>query len=381
MSDKSSSSKLAACAVLLLCAGAGAWFAMDGGVQIQEKAVQASPETIAPASTSTVLEVREESKAQQAAGALNSGPRPRKVSAEEKRDAKVDQALAAKTRMEGGDSEGGSLSDGTAQPAKETKDSVVTPYFVRDLAHWLVNSYTPSNGGGSKVTLRSANTRYSVSPTLRSAEKDALKGRKAVLRYAYSAGMLEALYRMYEVDFLREMETFAHHGRKALGQEQIAAMFRFYAGQLTPLANSLDAAARLDIKALVMPIRQATVKEEAASDAFAKAYAAHSEARDAGQKDVMAKYSERMVQSIREASEADVRKERARNAIAKALKQSGKGELLPDAELIFLAEWLGRRDASPETISASASICRRLADSMGKRAAALTGTDSLAVAQ
>jgi hypothetical protein len=193
--------------------------------------------------------------------------------------------------------------------------------------------------------------------------------------------MLEALYRMYEADFLREMEIYAHHGRKALGQEQIAAMFRFYAGLLTPVTNSLDAASKLDIRALVKPIQQATAKEEAASDAFAKAYAAHSEARDAGQKEAMAKYSERMVQSIREASEADGRKERARRNVANALKQSGQGELLPDAELIFLAEWLGRRDASPEVISTSASICRRLAESMKKRAATLLGVDIQTVGQ
>ena len=383
MSDKSSSSKLAVCAVLLLCAGTGAWFAMDGDVQNLEKAVQATSENIVPVASDSAkrVVVQEERTPQQTSGTLNSGPRPRKVSAEEKRDAKVEKALAAKERMEGGDSEGGSLSETTAQPVKETKDSVVTPHFVRDLAHWFVNSYTPSKGGESKVSLRSANTRYSVSPSLRSAEKDALKGRKAVLRYAYSAGMLEALYRMYEADFLREMETYAHHGRKALGQEQIAAMFRFYAGLLTPVANSLDAASKLDIRALVKPIRQATVKEEVASDAFAKAYAAHSEARDAGQKEAMAQYSERMVQSIREASEADGRKERARRNVANALKQSGQGALLPDADLIFLAEWLGRRDASQEAISASASICRRLAESMEKRAAALLGADNMAVAQ
>ena len=143
MSDKSSSSKLAVCAVLLLCAGAGAWFAMDGSDQPTEKIVQVASENIAPVasdSAKSITEVREESTSQQAEGALNSGPRPRKVSAEEKRDAKLAQALAAKNRMEGGDSEGGSLSESKVQPVKETKDSVVTPHFVLDLAHWLVNS-------------------------------------------------------------------------------------------------------------------------------------------------------------------------------------------------------------------------------------------------
>ncbi|MBQ4325338.1 MAG: hypothetical protein IJC28_00265, partial [Mailhella sp.] len=186
MSEKSrSSSRLAVCAVLLLCAGAGAWYYTNEGFLPQEKAVQsaapsapvlntaseaagpaeagkpAAPST-APADAGTPsaeaqAEAQAEAAPRQVSGSLNSGPRPRQLSAEEKRDARVEEALAATSRMDGGDSASGSLSENAAQPVKEAHDPVVTPHFVSELAAWLANSYKPAaNGGGlgkSAVTL------------------------------------------------------------------------------------------------------------------------------------------------------------------------------------------------------------------------------------
>jgi len=410
MSEKSrSSSRLAVCAVLLLCAGAGAWYYTNEGFLPQEKAVQsavpsapvvntaseaagpadagkpAAPST-APADAGTPsaeaqAEEQAEAAPRQVSGSLNSGPRPRQLSAEEKRDARVEEALAATSRMDGGDSASGSLSENAAQPVKEAHDPVVTPHFVSELAAWLANSYKPAaNGDGlgkSAVTLRSANARFSLSPALRSAEGDALKGRRAILRYVYSPGMLEALYRMYGPALLEELEDAARSGRRSFDQGQTAAMFRLYSGKLASVASALEAASKLDVPAMVKPIRQAAAQEEAASEAFAKAYAAHSEAREAGNREAMDRHSARMVQSIREASQADARKERVRQNVVHALKQNMTGTPLSDADLIFLAEWLERRKASKEAVSASASICRRLSAEMAAKAAELHSPESV----
>ena len=410
MSEKSrSSSRLAVCAVLLLCAGAGAWYYTNEGFLPQEKAVQsAAPSapvvntaseaagpadagkpaapSAAPADEGTPsaeeqTEKQAEAAPRQVSGSLNSGPRPRQLSAEEKRDARVEEALAATSRMDGGDSASGSLSENAAQPEKEAHDPVVTPHFVSELAAWLANSYKPAaNGDGlgkSAVTLRSANARFSLSPALRSAEGDALKGRRAILRYVYSPGMLEALYRMYGPALLAELEDAARSGRRSFDQAQTAAMFRLYSGKLASVASALEAASRLDVPAMVKPIRQAAAQEEAASEAFAKAYAAHSEAREAGNREAMDRHSARMVQSIREASQADARKERVRQNVVHALKQNMTGTPLSDADLIFLAEWLERRKASKEAVSASASICRRLSAEMAAKAAELHSPEAV----
>ena len=410
MSEKSrSSSRLAVCAVLLLCAGAGAWYYTNEGFLPQEKAVQsaapsapvvntaseaagpadagkpAAPSTAPADAGTTSAEAKAEAQAEaaprQVSGSLNSGPRPRQLSAEEKRDARVEEALAATSRMDGGDSASGSLSENAAQPVKEAHDPVVTPHFVSELAAWLANSYKPaanSDGlGKSAVTLRSANARFSLSPALRSAERDALKGRNAILRYVYSPGMLEALYRMYGPALLAELEDAARSGRRSFDQAQTAAMFRLYSGKLASVASALEAASKLDVPAMVKPIRQAAAQEEAASEAFAKAYAAHSEAREAGNREAMDRHSARMVQSIREASQADARKERVRQNVVHALKQNMTGTPLSDADLIFLAEWLERRKASKEAVSASASICRRLSAEMAAKAAELHSPESV----
>lgn len=410
MSEKSrSSSRLAVCAVLLLCAGAGAWYYTNEGFLPQEKAVQsaapsapvvntaseaaepadagkpAAPSTAPADAGTTSAEAKAEEQAEaaprQVSGSLNSGPRPRQLSAEEKRDARVEEALAATSRMDGGDSASGSLSENAAQPVKEVNDPVVTPHFVSELAAWLANSYKPAAKGDglgkSAVTLRSANARFSLSPALRSAERDALKGRSAILRYVYSPGMLEALYRMYGPALLAELEDAARSGRRSFDQGQTAAMFRLYSGKLASVASSLEAASKLDVPAMVKPIRQAAAQEEAASEAFAKAYAAHSEAREAGNREAMDRHSARMVQSIREASQADARKERVRQNVVHALKQNMTGTPLSDADLIFLAEWLERRKASKEAVSASASICRRLSAEMAAKAAELHSPESV----
>ena len=407
MADKPRSSGRAVLwVILLLCAGTGAWYYMNDGVLPVEKAGQSAPASFATAGTSseasTPARVEQETSAKQEAGAaqengsaqeapakpaepaaentahqvsgtLNDGPRPVQLSEEEKRDARVEKALASTARLDGGDTVSGALAESTAQPEKEVWDPVVSRHFVRDLAAWLVKSYRPAARedalGSSKVTLRSANARYSTSRTLCSAERDPFKARKAVLSYVYSPGMLEALYRMYGPCFLKELEGVASEGTKALPARQVADMLQVYAGKLNRAAASLDAASRLDIVSLAAPIRQASAQEEAASEAFAKAYAAHNEARDAGRADVMTEQSNRMVQSIRAASEADARKERARQNVVWALKQKAEGAVLPDADLIFLAEWLERRKASKDAVSVSASICRRLAGDLARRSA------------
>ncbi|WP_458399048.1 hypothetical protein [Mailhella sp.] len=391
-----SSSRLVLSAVLILCAGAGAWFyTKDSAVQktasVQNTAVQALPvsETVSggaqPAEASSVNAetedvskkgIKAESSSHQVSAALNSGPRPRVLTPEEKLQAKVESAIAsAGEALPGGDSTGGSLSQEAAKPSEDRQDPVVTRHFVSDLAGWLVHRYEPSRREGSEgrssATLRAANARYSVSPSLRSIESDALKGRAFILRYVYSPGMLEALYRMYAPEFIDELVDVAQKGNSPLTREQTAGMLKVYAEKLVRIGAALEAASRVDIKALVRPVRQAVAREEAASEAFARAYSAHAEARETGRREAMTKQSELMVRSARAASQADSREEQARRNVARVLRERTEGPALPDAELIFLAEWLDRRDASREATSASANICRRMAADLKSRAAEL----------
>ena len=376
-----SSSRLAVSAVLILCAGAGAWFCLNGGSEPQKPSVSIQAEAEKPsAAVNAAVEkenpVHTENSAHQVAASLNSAPRQPVLSQEEKVQARVEEALASKSEtMAGGDSVGGSLSQSGSKPAEDRQDPVVTRRFVDDLSGWLVACYTPSaredGKGRSSVSLRSANARYSTSSLLRSGEGSGLKGRASILRYVYSPGMLEALYLMYGQSFIDELEAEAREGRRPLTAGQTADMFKVYAETLERAASALEAASRTDIKALVKPIRKASAREEAASEAFSKAYAAHAEAREAGRRDVMAEQSERMIQSAREASDSDAREENARRAVARTLRQKAAGPTLSDADLVFLAEWLDRRNASREASASAASICRRMAGELRSRAAGM----------
>jgi len=53
------------------------------------------------------------------------------------------------------------------------------------------------------------------------------------------------------------------------------------------------------------------------------------------------------------------------------LRQKAQGVTLADDDLLFLAEWLDRRKASPEATAAAARVCRRMAEDMARRAGEL----------
>ena len=374
--------------LLLLCAGAGAWFYTQQTGQTPWDAILA-PKADKYASEEAVVEkpaaekvvevkrIQEEVMAHQVSSALSSEPRPVEAAPEEALNARLDKALSGGEDMKGGDSVGGSIASEPASAVAEEvrEDAVVTRGFVRDLAFWMVSNYTPSSyegrEGRTEMTLRKTNARYSSSQDLRSTERDALKARTSILRYVFSPGMLEALYLMYSPEFLEELEKAAGQSRRTLNGKLKADVFKVYAAQMKRVSSALDAASQLDIADLVRPMRRAAATEESASEDFARAYNAHSEARDAGQADIMAEQSDRMVQSARLASEFDAKKEQAGRVVVRTLRQKAQGVTLDDDDLLFLAEWLDRREASPEATAAAARVCRRMAEDMARRAGEL----------
>ncbi len=376
MSEAPRSSRNVVLCLLLLCAGVAAWYFSQKPEQISKSvpAVQTA-ESSAAEKAAPPKRIQEEVTAHQVSSSLTSEARPKARSSEEELNERLDKALAGGQGMQGGDAVGGALAAEAPSVVEPREDSVVTHGFVTDLAFWLVANYTPSSHEGregrTELTLRRTNARYSSSADLRSSERDALKARTAVLRHVFSPGMLEALYLMYGPRFLDDLEKASQLSRRTLNGKLTADMLKVYAAHLKRVSFALDAASKVNISALVRPMRRAAATEESASEDFAKAYTAHSEARDAGRTDIMAEQSDRMVQSARLASEFDARKERAGRAVARALQQKAQGPTLSESELVFLAEWLERRKASPEAAASASSICRRMADDMARRASEL----------
>lgn len=368
--------RLAACLLVVLCAGTAAWICSRESSETLWAIVSS-----ASSDESTVEQgqarVSEKQSALEVSAPISTSERPAELSPQEKLNARVDAALGTVQPMDGGPSVSAGLSAVEAPPREKKQDPVVTSAFVSDFARWLASSYVPApheGRGATSVTLRSANARYCLSNTLRSTESDTLKARASILRYVCSPGVLEVLYRLYALDFLDELDKAARLPRKngALSDRQTADMFRLYASLLRRTATALDAASRSELMKLAEPVRRAAASEEAANSDFAKAYNAHALAREAGQEAVAAEQSSRMEQSARRAALSDERKISARRTLARALRTASRGPTLSDDELAFLGEWLARRGCDKKTASAASSICSRMAGELSARAEALS---------
>ena len=385
-----SSRKLAAVLVLLLCAGGGAWFFLsdDGTFPVEEAkravqsltgssgkdvtSVQAASEEASSGNGQAA--VQEEKKSGEVSAAISTQPREAVSDPQAELLARVEKAMEESgPAMPGGHSVSGEVKDTPPAKDENRQDSVVTIAFVRDMARWLAAGYVPSHKEGrrghSRVTLIQGNFRYSNSGTLRSVERDPLKGRSGVLNYVFTPGMLEALYRMYAPRLVEEMERAARNrGGHPLGDVQVADMFMVYAGEFQRLSVSLNAAAEVDLSALSAAIRRAAEKEAEANDDFARAYNALSLARESGNRDEVAVQGRRMEECTRVAGMYAARQERARADMLYALRRNADGRALSDAELVFLGEWLSRRSASVESIRAAAVVCGRMAGLCEQRA-------------
>ena len=383
--------KVAACILVLCCLGGGAWYVLSeegkspaeaarnlmrnlaGGERENAASVPAS--SGAEESGEAADAAKQENTPREVGAALNTGERPVPLDPQAELLARVDRAMDKPgPAAPDGDSASGRVVNEPPRPDADRRDSVVTPRFVNDVAGWLAAHYIPSHhegrGGRSTVTLVQVNARYSNSGTLRSVERDPLKSRASILNYVFTPGMLEVLYRMYAHPFMDELERAARQSRRVhpLSDAQVADMFSVYADKFRRLAVSLDAASGADLPALSASIRREAEHEARANDSFARAYMALSAARESGNRDEIAIQSRRMAESTRVAGMYADRQERARNDMAYAIRRNVEGHALSSSELLFLGEWLSRRNCSVESVRAAADVCRRMAEQMTQRA-------------
>lgn len=319
--------------------------------------------------------IAESAGPQEVSAALGSGGAPAAVDPEAELLARVEKAMQQNgTTVPGGDSVSGAVENRPPQPGEVRQDSVVTAGFVRDMGSWLASGYVPPRKEGEKGrtsrTIVNANFRYSTSGTLRSAERDPLKGRAGILNYVFSSGMMEALFRMYSPSLLEEMERAARDEKRRvpLDDAHVADMFMVYAEAFHRLGTSLEAASGVDLAALSATVHREAAREAAANDDFARAYTALSLAREHGRSDEVAIQSRRMAESTRIAGMYADRQERARNDMVYAIRRNASDKTLSSAELLFLGEWLSRRHASPEAVHTAGDICLRTAELMRQRA-------------
>ncbi len=144
-----------------------------------------------------------------------------------------------------------SLTPPTAQTAKPVKaitptipkvneDTVIPLPFVDDVATWLVKRYTPR---GTNFSVTSLNARYGekMHTLMPAGNQDTLSVRARVLRYAFNAPMMNALYGLYADRFVKAMNVAAQKevqaGKKVVPSKILSA----YAADFQTLGGLLQA--------------------------------------------------------------------------------------------------------------------------------------------
>src|SRR6056297_1459844 len=108
------------------------------------------------------------------------------------------------------------------------KEYIVTPYFVQDLAKYVVSNYYPpktadnrSPQGINKVNFKSINARYGLELTgLRPTNKSLQKARDEILQYVMDPKTLQQVYDEHQEIFIKEIIDCAKNTQKVfIGQD------------------------------------------------------------------------------------------------------------------------------------------------------------------
>ncbi len=278
----------------------------------------------------------------------------------------------------GGELDGGA-DDGSvgtlAAEASDIGDSVITPFFVRDLARWMVDHYTPGTKKGEKgkisASLSAANATFGQSMSgLRYIGEDSSGARAFVLDHVWSPGMLEALYRMYDDSFVQAMRSAAaRRNRGALNGEQTADMLRAYAGLFRLLDAGLRGVAGTDdLGARMKELRQTEQNIAGARKeltALVHRYERAVEDQEHALAQELRGQMEMTATTIQEESAARARAERS---LADEIRRRAEGRTPDDATLLYLAQWVERRGSDQDTALVAAGLLGRMADRLDAEA-------------
>lgn len=288
------------------------------------------------------------------------------------------EALPSSGGSFGGELDGGA-DDGSvgtlAAEASDIGDSVITPFFVRDLARWMVDHYTPGTKKGEKgsvsASLSAANATFGQSMSgLRYIGDDSSGARAFVLDHVWSPGMLEALYRMYDDSFVQAMHSAAaRRNRGALNGEQTADMLRAYAGLFRLLDAGLRGVAGTDdLGARMKELRQTEQNIAGARKeltALVHRYERAVEDQEHALAQELRGQMERTATTIQEESAARARAERS---LADEIRRRAEGRTPDDATLLYLAQWVERRGSDQDTALVAAGLLGRMADRLDAEA-------------
>lgn len=255
---------------------------------------------------------------------------------------------------------------------KVEEDSVVRSLFVEDVAQWMVSRYQPGKDGGRvNAGVQSANMRYGTSLrgiTFRG--EDLLAGREALFRYAFTPGMLQALYSLYVDRFVEDLAQAAADPRQGqpLTAEQSDEMYRAYAGRFTALARVLDNIAAVpDFRQRMETLNKSAQKAIDIHVQVGEAVFVLDEAREAG-KDGPIEAAQLRVNGLNaQYRRAIDERTQAQQALVNAIRGTDSARILDDDTVLFVANWMERRLAKQPEAMQSARAAGQILHDLAKR--------------
>ncbi len=244
--------------------------------------------------------------------------------------------------------EGEADPDAVPMAPKVEEDSVVRLQFVDDLADWMVSRYQPGKSGGtSGAGVQSANLRYG-SALKGLGGGDIPAGREALLRYAFTPTMLEALYNLYADRFVEHLGTAAATPQqgKVLTPAQIDEMYRLYAAKLAVLAGVLEGVASVqDLSQQLENVEKSAQRALDIHTRVAEAVFALDQAREDGNQTKIEAAQLRVDGLNAQYQRAMNERAAAQQALTSVVRSRGATREADDDTILFVAGWAGRRQA------------------------------------
>ena len=253
---------------------------------------------------------------------------------------------------------------------QQREDSVIRPDFVHDLANWLVTRYKPAPQGGKghiNANIQAANMRYGANMRgMERQSKDPAGARAYILRYAFNATMLEALFGIYAdrlVDAVARAALAPDQG-KALNEAQLDDLYKSYAAFFADLAGATGGVAALsDLQARMQAINKASQQTVALHKQITENVFALDDAREKKDNAGIPAIEAR-IENLNKRYRTSLQGQNdARAALISAIRKGGPAQRVDDDSVLFLAQWIERRmDKQADALDAARKASALLYD-------------------
>lgn len=280
------------------------------------------------------------------------------------------------------------------------EDYVITPYFIQDLANYLLTHYYPagcadnlSDAAQNKISFKAINARYGLELIgLRHKSTSLEKARHEILRQVLNVNLIDAAYRHYADLFLDELVKEGLQTRKRyigdngeefrlLTKSQVAEMLRMNSLYLKDVSLVFKAVAQEKaLSDLALKFEQAEKKAIHANYVFNQRqnqYLVLEKEVQRGEQERLAELEKAKREKIVAAQEykKSIRKrERLRKNLIAAISSKTGPLHIEEDELLYIVEWIQRRlndNSGRQSFIKIAQVLDQLSQKFAARADAL----------